>query len=55
MIAIVRMAVFDIIPTLLMDQSTRKALPAKWVFATKRNREGKIEKFKARWVACGDL
>lgn len=32
----------------------RRALPTKWVFQVKKD-EGKIVRFKARWVARGDL
>ena len=33
----------------------RKALATKWIWKTKRSPDGKIERFKARWVARGDL
>jgi len=49
---ITQMAVFEILPNMPVG---RKALPAKWVFSTKKSRDGKIIKFKARWVACSDL
>jgi len=33
----------------------RKALGSKWVFLAKKDQAGKIVKFKARWVARGEL
>ena len=33
----------------------RKALATKWVWKTKRSPDSKIDRFKARWVARGDL
>jgi len=51
--AIARMGVFIITRDIPVGKRT---LPAKWVFSTKKNvQTGKILKFKARWVARGDL
>ena len=33
----------------------RRALPSKWVWKAKKHPDGSINKFKARWVVCGDL
>jgi len=33
----------------------RKALEGRWVYKTKMNLDGAIDKFKARWVAKGFL
>jgi hypothetical protein len=33
----------------------RKALKGRWVFKTKTNKDGSINKYKARWVAKGFL
>ena len=35
--------------------ANRKALSTKWVWKSKRSPSGTIERFKARWVARGDL
>ena len=52
MTSIAQMVVFEILPNMPFS---RKALLAKWVFSTKKSRDGKIVKFKTRWVALGDL
>ena len=52
MTSIAQMTVFEILPNMPVGQ---KALPAKWVFSTKKSRDAKIVKFKARWVARGGL
>jgi len=52
MTSIAQMAVFEILPNMPVG---RKALPAKWVFSTKKSKDGKIVKFKARWVARSTL
>jgi len=46
------MGVFTLMATI---PPGRKALPTKWVFATKRDIDRKIIKFKGRWVARDDL
>jgi len=33
----------------------RKALKGRWVYKTKLNKDGSIDKYKARWVAKGFL
>lgn len=52
MCQLARMGTFDFIDT---PPPQRKALATKWVWKTKRLPDGKIERFKARWVARGDL
>jgi len=50
---IAKMNVFTLSRNILVG---RKVLSAKWVWAVKRSAiTGKIERFKARWVARGDL
>jgi len=51
MIAITRMVTYDFMSDIL---HRRRPLPTKWVWATKKGTDSKIEKFKARWIAHGD-
>lgn len=44
--------VFELVPRGAVPAG-RKVLKGKWVFSLKRNSEGEIVKFKARFVACG--
>lgn len=44
--------VFELVPRTAVPQG-RRVLKGKWVFTLKRNSEGEIVKFKARFVACG--
>ena len=41
--------------TLVEPPKDRKVLKGKWVYKTKFDSEGKIEKYKARWVVKGFL
>jgi len=52
MSAITGMCTFDMVSEIPDRQCP---LATKWVWTTKRNIKGDIEKFKARWVARGDL
>jgi len=52
MSAITGMCTFDLASEV---PDGRRPLATKWVWNTKRNIKGDIEKFKARWVARGDL
>ena len=52
MCQLARMGTFDFIDT---PPPHRKALATKWVWKTKRLPDGKIERFKAQWVARGDM
>lgn len=51
-ISIARMCTFDFVDSI---PSGRQALPTKWVWLAKQNDQGKVEKFKAQWVARGDM
>lgn len=44
--------VFKLVPRGAVPEG-RKVLKGKWVFSLKRNSEGEIVRFKARFVACG--
>lgn len=52
MTQIATMGTFDLTENL---PSGRRALSTKWVWKTKRSDDGRIQRFKARWVARGDL
>jgi hypothetical protein len=41
--------------TFVKPPKDRKILKGKWVYKTKLNSEGKIERYKARWVVKGFL
>jgi hypothetical protein len=41
--------------TLVEPPKDRKILKGKWVYKTKLNSEGKIERYKVRWVVKGFL
>jgi len=52
MSAITGMCTFDLVSE---GPDGRRPLATKWVWTTKRNIKGDIEKFKVRWVARGNL
>lgn len=52
MLGIAKMATFDVVQDV---PAGRRALATKWVWLCKRDDQGIIQKFKARWVARGDL
>ena len=52
MTTVAKIGTFEFTPTI---PPSRKALPSKWVWKTKRSTTGLISQFKARWVIRGDL
>ena len=52
MTQIATMGTFDLTDNL---PTGRRPLSTQWVWKTKRSDDGRIQRFKARWVACGDL
>ena len=43
---------YDVVKRISMPRGTN-LIRGKWIFSDKRGEDGKIIKFKARWVACG--